>query len=68
MPLLSSFVITGSISISVRHEIAHDHGTAGRRLEAEPAAECQCGLDGHAVDSHLKVAARKAVAVDIGLY
>src|SRR4029453_11877912 len=51
-----------------QYEIAHDDGTAGRRLEAEPAAECQRGLDGYAVDSHLKVAARNAVAVDIALH
>ena len=51
-----------------QHKIAHYQRAIGYRLEAEPAAECQRRLDGHAVDGHLKVAARNAVAVDIALH
>ena len=48
-----------------QHEVAHDHRAAVRRLERHPAAERECRLDGHAVERHLQVGARKAVAVDI---
>ena len=51
-----------------QHKIAHDERAIGYRLEAKPAAERQRRLDGHAVDGHLKVAARNAVAVDIALH
>jgi hypothetical protein len=50
-----------------QHEIAHDEGAAGHRLETEPASERQRRLNGHAIDGHLKVAAWDAVAVDIAL-
>ena len=51
-----------------QHEIAHDHGAAMRRLEGEPAAEGERGLDGHAVERDGEVAARETVAMDVAGY
>lgn len=36
-----------------------------RRLERDPAAERQRGLDGHAVERHRKIGAREAVAMHV---
>ena len=51
-----------------QHEIAHDQRTIGHRLESEPAAKGQRRLDSHAVNGHLKVAARDTVTVDLTLH
>jgi hypothetical protein len=44
-------------------KIAHDHGAAVGGLECDPAAECQCRLDRHAVQSDRKIAAWKSIAM-----
>ena len=51
-----------------QHEIAHDENAIGYRLKTKPASERERRLNSHAIDGHLKVAARYAVAVDIALY
>ena len=47
------------------HKVSHDHGTAMRGLECDPAAERQCRLDRHSVQRHREIRARKAVAVNV---
>ena len=51
-----------------QHEIAHHHRAAVHRLERDPAAERECRPDGDAVERHLQVGARKAVAMDVAGY
>jgi hypothetical protein len=46
-------------------KVAHHHHAAVRRLERRPAAKCQAGPDGDAIDGDLKVGAREAVAMDV---
>ena len=48
-----------------QHEIAHHHGPAVHRLERRPAAQRQCRPDGDAIERHLQVGARKAVAMNV---
>ena len=48
-----------------QHEIAHHHRAAVHRLERRPAAERQCRPDGDAIERHLQVGARKAVAMNV---
>ncbi len=48
-----------------KHDVAHRHHAAMGRLERDPAAERQPRLDGNAVERHLQVAAREAVAMDV---
>ena len=48
-----------------QHEVAHDHDPAVGRLECRPAAERQGGPNSDAIERHVKVAARKAVAVHV---
>ena len=51
-----------------QHEVAHHHRPAVHRLERGPAAERQCRPDGDAIERHLQVGARKAVAMDVAGY
>src|SRR5207302_827509 len=51
-----------------QNEIAHDHDTAMHWLERGPTAERERRSDGDAVQSHIKVGARKRVAVDVASY
>ena len=51
-----------------QHEVAHHHGAAMHRLEGDPAAERQCRPDGDAIERHLEVGSRKAVAMNIAGY
>ena len=57
------------LNLSVgQHKIAHDYRTAGCGLKAKPTAERERRLDSYAVNSHMEVAARNAIAVDIALH
>src|SRR5262249_17767046 len=49
-------------------QVAHHHCPAMYRLERRPAAERQRGPDGHAVERHLQIGARKPVAMNITGY
>src|SRR5207302_64441 len=51
-----------------QNEVAHDHGATVRRLECDPAAQCQRRFDGHAIERHREIRARKAVAMHITRY
>ena len=51
-----------------QHEIAHHHRAAMHRLERGPAAERQGRPDGDAIERHLQVGARKAVAMNVAGY
>src|SRR5215472_10232054 len=46
-------------------EIAHNHGLAAHPLKCDPATERQSRLNAHAVDRDVKVAARKAIAMNL---
>ena len=48
-----------------QHEVAHHHGPAMRRLERNPAAQCERRSDGYPVERHVQVAARKPVAMNV---
>ena len=48
------------------HQVAHHHDAAMRRLECHPAAERERRLDGDAVERDGEIAARKAVAMNVG--
>ena len=48
-----------------KHEVAHQHGFTAHRGERDPAAQCQRRFDGHAVERHLQIGPRQAVAVYI---
>src|ERR1700730_4742479 len=43
----------------------HHHRFAAHGLERGPAAKRECGPDGDAIDGHLKIGAREAVAVSL---
>ena len=51
-----------------QHKVTHHHRPALHRLERRPAAEGQCRPDGDAIERHLQVGARKAVAMDVARY
>src|SRR5215831_4970341 len=48
-----------------QHQIAHDHDTAMHGLECGPATKRERRTDGDAVESYVKIAARKSVAMNI---
>ena len=47
------------------HEIAHHHRGVAFRLEREPAAECEGRQQRHAIDRHMQIGAREAVAMHV---
>src|SRR5215211_6404789 len=46
-------------------QVTHGHGATLYRLECDPTAEGEARFDGEAVYGHLKIAARKTVAMNI---
>ena len=46
-------------------EVAHHHRFVPHRLEGEPAAEGEAGLEGHAVERNVEVAAGQPVAMHV---
>jgi uncharacterized protein YbcV (DUF1398 family) len=50
------------------HQVTHDQRTVLHRLEAKSSAQRQSRLDCNAVERHLQITARNAVAVDFASY
>ena len=46
-------------------EIAHHHRFVAHRLEGEPAAEGEAGLEGHSVERNVEVAAGQPIAMHV---
>jgi hypothetical protein len=53
------------MAVIEQHKVAHHHHAAVRRFERRPAAECERRPYGDAIDGHLQIAAREAVAMDV---